>query len=69
MPDNPRWVSVQTAGRTLRFVDTAHHESDAPARIAAAFAGSEIRASPMSLRDIFLTLARSSTPSAPVEAR
>jgi hypothetical protein len=50
-----------TAGRTLRFVDTAHDEPDAPHQVAAAFPGATIRTSRMSLRDVFLVLARQST--------
>ena len=53
------WIAAATAGRTLRFVDTAHDAPDAAARIAAAFPGADVRVSPMPLRDIFVTLARS----------
>ena len=62
-PDLPvasNWVRHGAAGRTLRFVDTAHDKPDAAQRIAAAFPGASIRSSRMSLRDIFLSLARSS---------
>jgi ABC-2 type transport system ATP-binding protein len=54
------WELHGSAGRTLRFVDTRHDAPDAGARIAAAFPGASIRSSRMSLRDIFLSLARSS---------
>ena len=54
---DPRWIPQGVAGRTLRFVDTAHDTEDAGARIAAAFPGAEIRTSPLPLRDIFVTLA------------
>ena len=54
---DPRWIVQGTAGRTLRFVDTAHDADDAGARIAAAFPGAEIRTSPLPLREIFVTLA------------
>jgi ABC-2 type transport system ATP-binding protein len=60
MPPNADWVLQGTAARTLRFVDTRHREEDADARLAAAFPRSEIRVSPMSLREIFITLARRS---------
>ena len=54
---DPRWIGQGVSGRTIRFVDTAHDEPDANARIAAAFPGADIRASPLPLRDIFVTLA------------
>ena len=58
LPATPNWVLHGTAGRTLRFVDTAHDKPDASQRIAAAFPGASIRSSRMSLRDVFLVLAR-----------
>lgn len=61
MPDDPRWLPHGTAGRTLRFVDTYHDESDAASRIAAAFPACDIRTSPLPLREIFVTLARASS--------
>jgi ABC-2 type transport system ATP-binding protein len=54
------WEPHGSSGRTLRFVDTAHDEADADRRIAAAFPGATVRSARMSLRDIFLSLARSS---------
>jgi ABC-2 type transport system ATP-binding protein len=61
MPPDPRWLLQGTAGRTLRFVDTYHDESDAASRIAAAFPACDIRTSPLPLREIFVTLARASS--------
>jgi ABC-2 type transport system ATP-binding protein len=58
LPVASNWVLHGTAGRTLRFVDTAHDKPDAPQRIAAAFPGAIVRSSRMSLRDVFLALAR-----------
>lgn len=66
MPPDPRWLLQGTAGRTLRFVDTYHDESDAASRIAAAFPACDIRTYPLPLREIFVTLARASSV-APVE--
>jgi ABC-2 type transport system ATP-binding protein len=66
MPADPRWLLQGTAGRTLRFVDTRHDESDAASRIAAAFPTCDIQTFPMPLREIFVTLARASS-KAPVE--
>ncbi|HXH34344.1 MAG TPA: ABC transporter ATP-binding protein [Plantibacter sp.] len=60
-PPLPRvdgWELQGTVGRTLRFVDMLHTAADAEHRIISAFPGLTVRVSPMSLRDIFLTLAR-----------
>jgi ABC-2 type transport system ATP-binding protein len=62
MPAVPHWLPRGTSGRTLRFVDTRHDEPDAAERIARVFPGCDIQAHPMPLRDIFVTLARSSSP-------
>jgi ABC-2 type transport system ATP-binding protein len=66
MPADSRWLPHGTAGRTLRFIDTRHDEADADLRIASAFPGCDIRTYPLPLREIFVTLARSSS-AAPVE--
>jgi len=58
LPAAPNWLLHGTAGRTLRFVDTAHDTPEAGSRIAAAFPGATIRSSRMTLRDVFLVLAR-----------
>jgi ABC-2 type transport system ATP-binding protein len=68
MPASSDWIVQGAAGRTLRFVDTQHVAPDAEARIAAAFPGAEVRTSPLALREIFVTVARSSVPPSPVEA-
>jgi ABC-2 type transport system ATP-binding protein len=52
------WMPQGSAGRTLRFVDTAHDAPDADARIAAAYPGASVQTLPMSLRDIFVAMAR-----------
>jgi ABC-2 type transport system ATP-binding protein len=61
LPADPHWLPHGSAGRTLRFVDTRHDRSDAAARIAAAFPGAAIGTFPLSLREIFLILARTSS--------
>jgi ABC-2 type transport system ATP-binding protein len=64
-PDLPPvgdWWLKGRAGRTLRFVDTRNDRPDAPSRVASAFPGSEIRESPMTLREIFVALARVAPP-------
>jgi hypothetical protein len=58
MPENHRWLPQGTVGRLLRFVDTDHASPEATARISAAFPGADIRDSPLSLREIFVALAR-----------
>jgi ABC-2 type transport system ATP-binding protein len=58
LPSNPAWLPSGTAGRTLRFVDTAHNGAASEARLAAAFPGAAIEATPMPLREIFVALAR-----------
>jgi ABC-2 type transport system ATP-binding protein len=62
LPRHPRWLPQSTAGRTLRFIDTGHNESDAGSRISTAFPGCDVHTSPMPLRDIFVALARTSSP-------
>jgi ABC-2 type transport system ATP-binding protein len=56
----PGWLLQGVAGRTLRFVDTDHGAPGALERIALAYPGAEIRALPLSLREIFVALARRS---------
>ena len=58
MPDTPGWLPHGRSGRTLRFVDTQHRGEDAVERIAARFPAAAISAEPMSLREIFVALAR-----------
>ena len=59
VPASSTWLPAGSAGRTARFVDTAHDGADSDRRIAEAFPGAEIRTSAMPLRDIFVALARS----------
>jgi ABC-2 type transport system ATP-binding protein len=54
----PGWLAQESAARTLRFVDTAHNPADSQARMAGAYPGAEIRTSPLSLREIFVVMAR-----------
>jgi ABC-2 type transport system ATP-binding protein len=68
MPTGSRWLPQGTAGRTLRFLDTHHDQSDAPTLIAAAFPECDIHVSPLPLREIFVALARTSSAS-PQEQR
>jgi ABC-2 type transport system ATP-binding protein len=61
-PRHAAWIAQERAGHTVRFIDTAHSDADAAARIAAAFPGATVHASPMTLRDIFVALARTAAP-------
>jgi len=54
----PGWLLQGTVGRILRFVDTDHASPGAMSRITLAFPGADIRAVPLSLREIFVALAR-----------
>ncbi|HEX5473497.1 MAG TPA: ABC transporter ATP-binding protein [Vicinamibacterales bacterium] len=59
---HPRWIVEGIAGRTLRFVDTAHDEPDAARGVAATFPGADIRIASMPLREIFIALAGPTPP-------
>jgi ABC-2 type transport system ATP-binding protein len=53
------WVQPEQAGRRVAFVESQYEEGPAEQRVDAAFPGSErIVVTPMSLRDIFVVLAR-----------
>jgi hypothetical protein len=58
MPSKPS--ICPTAGRTIRFVESAFADADIGPTVRAVLpAALDITASPMSLRQIFITLARS----------
>jgi ABC-2 type transport system ATP-binding protein len=55
----PSWLVPETAGHSLRFVETRYESETSEAQIRSIFPGaSQISASPMSLREVFLALAR-----------
>jgi ABC-2 type transport system ATP-binding protein len=54
------WIHQGVAGRTLRFVDTQHDSVAAASQIASTYPGADVRVSPLSLREIFVALARDS---------
>jgi ABC-2 type transport system ATP-binding protein len=58
VPNDPAWIRHEAAGRTRRFIDTAHDRVDARARIARAYPGVDIRSEPLTLREIFVVMAR-----------
>jgi len=57
--DNDWWFQG-SAGRTLRFVDANAAHADREQQIAQTFPGCSVRISPLSLREIFVALARRS---------
>jgi ABC-2 type transport system ATP-binding protein len=61
-PERPEWLLEARGGRLLRFIDASHDAPDAEARCAAAFPAASVRATPMSLREIFVVLARQLDP-------
>jgi ABC-2 type transport system ATP-binding protein len=52
------WIGVTSAGRIVRFVDTAYRGPASDEQIFGRFPGARIDAQPMSLRQIFLALVR-----------
>ncbi len=58
LPDGVAALSVERAGRTLRFIDDCHTTSDVERRITGAIPGAAVNSSPLPLRDIFVALAR-----------
>lgn len=62
LPARSDWLPEARTGRMLRFIDTAHDRPDADARLAAAFRPASVHAAPMSLREIFITIARQQQP-------
>ena len=61
LPIGVNGLSVERAGRTLRFVDDHHATSDIERHLAVAVPGAAINTSPIPLREIFVTLARDAT--------
>jgi ABC-2 type transport system ATP-binding protein len=57
-PLAPSWLLQGVAGRTIRFVDTEHGQDDGLLRIRSAYPDADVRVSPLSLREIFVALAR-----------
>ena len=53
------WLVTEKAGHTVRFVESAYRTQESETWIRSVFAGcTRVEATPMSLREIFLTLAR-----------
>jgi ABC-2 type transport system ATP-binding protein len=65
-PDDQSWLFQGVASRTVRFIDTNHDAPGAMSRIVSAYPGASISAVPLSLREIFVALARrAAAPSTP----
>jgi ABC-2 type transport system ATP-binding protein len=56
----PAWLEVQRAGNLVRFVDSAYERSTTEQACRERFSDAAVVARPMSLREIFLVLARTS---------
>src|SRR3954471_1341535 len=56
----PEWIGMTAAGRVVRFVDTAYSPPASEAAIQSRFPGAHAEARPMTLREIFVALARHS---------
>jgi ABC-2 type transport system ATP-binding protein len=54
----PSWIGVTTAGRLLRFTETAYAGETTDKRMAALFPAARVDVLPMTLREIFVALAR-----------
>jgi ABC-2 type transport system ATP-binding protein len=52
------WIGVTSAGRVVRFIDTAYGGNASDERIAARLPGARVECRPMSLRQIFVALVR-----------
>ena len=66
---DPGWIGVTTAGRVLRFTDTSYVGAASDQRIAARFPGAHVDVQPMTLREIFVVLARHTRAQTPGVAR
>ena len=54
----PGWIGSTVAGRVVRFTEVAYAGNLSEERIAARFPGAHIDIQPMTLRDVFVVLAR-----------
>ena len=54
----PHWTGLQTSGRLVRFVDTRYAGTQSQRQIASVFPGASVEAHPMTLREIFVAVAR-----------
>jgi ABC-2 type transport system ATP-binding protein len=54
----PGWIGMTSAGRVVRFTDTSYTGEPSDGRIASRFPGARVDVQPMTLREIFVALAR-----------
>jgi ABC-2 type transport system ATP-binding protein len=59
-PSMPGWLEIEQSGQRMSFVDSAYDPVDSPAAYERLFPEAGAAARPMTLREIFLTLARTS---------
>jgi len=57
-PMLPAWIGLQLSGRMVRFVETRHDGDASERKIAEAFPDTSIESYPMTLREIFVAVAR-----------
>jgi ABC-2 type transport system ATP-binding protein len=55
---DPAWVGLQHAGRVIRFVETRYVDGETERRARAAFAATRVEVFPMTLREMFVAIAR-----------
>jgi ABC-2 type transport system ATP-binding protein len=58
IPTPASWMETERAGNLLRFVETRYPAADGDHALHAQFPGAEVTARPMTLREIFVVLAR-----------
>jgi ABC-2 type transport system ATP-binding protein len=54
----PGWLHLEGTGRVVRFVDTSSDREATDARVRALFPGADVQVRPMSLREIFIAIAK-----------
>jgi ABC-2 type transport system ATP-binding protein len=55
---DPSWIGVQHAGRVIRFVETRYVDGETERRAGAVFAATRVEVFPMTLRAMFVAIAR-----------
>jgi ABC-2 type transport system ATP-binding protein len=58
LPPEPGWIGTTVAGRVVRFTEVSYAGSASEERVAARFPGAHIDVQPMTLREVFVVLAR-----------
>src|SRR5947208_12707188 len=55
---DPSWIGVQHAGRVIRLVETRYVDGETERRAGAVFAATRVEVFPMTLREMFVAIAR-----------